>query len=273
MSSMNRTILTILMLIAPALVHAGGADDNQGWSFSQRFQGTSNGLGTILKTSSAATYNFNEHVKVYAGVPVYFTRASISSGNAGFVNGLGNVYSGLFTIVGSPSTFRYASDLSFTLPTGNVTGGFSTGHPTVDWTNTFSHSFATVTPFASAGLSNTISDTTFFVQPFVSDGIVSHLEAGALINATRHLTVGGSGFGIHATGAQQITTRSRRGTSQQTLGPLQVATDQGFSTWVTVRPTTNTDLQGGYSRSLGYQLNTLFFGVGFHFGHGIALTK
>jgi hypothetical protein len=270
---MNRTTLIILMLIAPALVHAGGADDNQGWSFSQRFQGTSNGLGTILKTSSAATYNFNEHVKVYAGVPVYFTRAAVSSGNASFVNGLGNVYSGLFTIAGSPSTLRYASDLSFTVPTGNVTSGFSTGHSTVDWTNTFSHSFTAVTPFASAGLSNTISDTTFFVQPFVSDGIVSHLEAGALINATRHLAVGGSGFGIHATGAQQITTRSRRGASQQTLGPLQVATDQGFSTWVTVRPNTNTDLQGGYSRSMGYQLNTFFFGIGFHFGHGIALIK
>jgi len=40
---MNRTILIILMLIAPALVHAAGADDNQGWSFSQRFQGTSTG--------------------------------------------------------------------------------------------------------------------------------------------------------------------------------------------------------------------------------------
>jgi hypothetical protein len=272
MSSMCRTILVTTLLIAPALVHAEGADDDQGWSFSQRFQGTSNGLGTILKTNSAATYNFNDHVKLYAGVPIYFTRASVASGSASFVNGLGNVYSGLFTIVGSPSTLRYASDLSFTLPTGNVTGGFSTGHPTVDWTNTFSHSFGVVTPYASAGIANTISDTTFFVQPFVSDGIVSHVEAGALVNVTRHLTVGGSGFGIHATGAQQITTRSR-GASQQTLGPLQVASDQGFSTWATVRPKTNTDLQVGYSRSVGYQLDTLFFGVGFHFGHGIALIK
>jgi hypothetical protein len=56
-------------------------------------------------------------------------------------------------------------------------------------------------------------------------------------------------------------------TQQQTLGPAAVANDNGFSTWVMLRPTSSSDLQFGYSRSNTYQLNSLFFGIGFHIGH------
>jgi hypothetical protein len=266
-------MLALTLLATPAIINAQGASDNGGWSFAQRFQGSSNSLGVILKTSSTATYNFNEHIKAYAGVPAYFTREASSSGNTSFVNGLGNVYSGLFLIAGNSSSLRYASDLTFTLPTGDVSGGFSTGHPTVDWTNTFSHSFGTVTPYGSAGIANTISDTQFFIRPFSSDGMVSHFEAGALVNLTSRVTVGGSGYAIRANGAQVIINQGPHGATQQTTGPIQVANDQGLSAWTSVRPNTSTDFQIGYSHSAGYQLDTVFFGVGFHFGHGVSVIK
>jgi hypothetical protein len=56
-------------------------------------------------------------------------------------------------------------------------------------------------------------------------------------------------------------------TQQQTLGPAAVANDNGVSAWVMLRPTSSSELQFGYSRSNTYQLNSLFFGIGFHIGH------
>jgi hypothetical protein len=267
---MNRTVLIMALLFAPALLHAQGTDDNTGWSFSQRLQGSSNALGLILKSTSTATYSFNEHIKAYAGVPFYFTRQASSTS---FLNGLGNVYSGIFAIAGSPSSVRYTSDLVFTAPTGDVSGGFSTGHPTVDWTNTFSHAFGPLMPFGSVGIANTISDTNFFVRPFASDGVVTHFEAGALVNLNSHVSVGGSAYGVRSSGAQVIINQGRQGSAQRTNVPIQVANDNGFSSLVSVRPNLSTDLQIGYSRSEGYRLNSLFFGVDFHFGHGVPVIK
>src|SRR5262249_52873457 len=145
-----------------------------------------------------------------------------------------------------------------------------------------------------------------------SKGVVGHYEAGTLMNIAPHLGIGGSVYGVRATGEQEIiskvveesvvpqsaattapqsspggalgTVSSITGvgktlasagnsavpvvfeTQQQTLGPAAVANDHGFSTWLTVRPASSTDIQIGYSRSQTYQLNSLFFGVGFRVG-------
>jgi hypothetical protein len=209
-------------------------------------------------------------------------------------------------------TIHYTSDLVATAPTGDTSRGFSTGHPTVDWTNTFSHTFSSVIPYLSIGAANTISDTSFFVRPFSSKGIVGHYEAGTLINVAPRVTIGGSAYGVRATGEQEIISKvvetpvtqpvtaaaqqqSSPGgvlgtvtqitgigntqqnsvnnavpvvfeTQQQTIGPAAVANDHGFSTWLSVRPGSSTDFQIGYSRSQTYQLNSLFFGVGFRVG-------
>jgi hypothetical protein len=241
------------------------------------------------------------------------------------MNGIGNVYSGLFLTTANSTPLHYSSDLVFTMPTGDVSRGFSTGHPTVDWTNTFSHSFSRLTPYASAGIANTISDTSFFVRPFTSKGIVSHFETGTLINIAPRVGFGASAYAVRAAGQQEIVSKvvevpapqtstaqqqpsssnpvstvvqnagngngalgnilGHNGSSnssstpavfqteQQTVGPAQIANDQGFSTWMTLRPTLSTDLQIGYSRSAAYHLDSFFFGIGFHFGHGISVIK
>jgi hypothetical protein len=316
MTFKNRTLFMMALLFFPILLNAAADDDERGWSASQQFQGTSNAAGVVLKTSSTAVYSFNQHIDAYTGIPVYFARATSSSGKTQFVNGIGNVYSGLLVTAGDPAAIHYSSDLVFTVPTGDPKRGFSTGHPTIDWTNTFSHSFAAVTPYASIGAANTISDTSFFVRPFSSKGIVSHFEAGALIDVAPRLSIGASGYGLRATGQQQINSKvvdepsppqsgssqqqpsqggvlsnigksaglgnglSNTGrdrapavfqTQQETVGPAAVANDHGFSAWLTVRPTPLTDFHVGYSRSVAYQLNSLFFGVGFRFGHHVSV--
>src|SRR5579883_491552 len=236
-SSMNRTILMMTLLFVPALAHAQAADDNKGWSFSQRFQGSTNSMGTVLKETSTATYNFNDHFKAYGGVPFYFTKESGSTGSSSFVNGIGNVYSGLFALAGDPSKIRYVSDLSFTLPTGDMTRGFSTGHPTVDWTSTVVHTFGSFIPYGSAGIANTMSDTSFFVQPFSVSGFVTHYEAGALFNANSHVGFGGSAYGMRASGTQQSLTPAKNGNASAQPGntPLLIANDHGFYGWVRLK--------------------------------------
>src|SRR5215831_16415995 len=135
----NRTyLLVIALLLAPTLLHSAAApDDERGWWFSERFQGTSNSAGLVLKANSTAGYTVNNQVQVYSGLPVYFTResASTTSGTPTFVNGIGNAFTGLLINAGNDS-LKYSSDLVLTAPTGDRSRGFSTGHVTADWTNT-----------------------------------------------------------------------------------------------------------------------------------------
>jgi len=44
------------------------------------------------------------------------------------------------------------------------------------------------------------------------------------------------------------------------------ANDHGMSGWFGVTPSPGVDLHIGYTRSIAYDFNTLFFGVGFRVG-------
>ena len=145
------------MILAIALAlqaqAAPSGDEERGWSFAQRFQGSTNSAGVILKTNSTLFYQLNQHVEMYGGVPVYFARESSANSTTGspkFMNGVGNVFTGLVFSTSSPMV-NFSSDLVATAPTGDKDRGFSTGHVTVDWTNTLSRSFESITPFASIG--------------------------------------------------------------------------------------------------------------------------
>jgi hypothetical protein len=288
MKSMRKSMrMIVALLLVPAFLQgAAASDDERGWSFSQRFQGNSNSAGIVLKTNSTLGYSFNSHLKLYGGLPVYFAREATSSGatSPAFMNGIGNAFTGLLFST-NHSEVDYSSDLVVTAPTGDKNRGFSTGHATVDWTNTFSHSYSSFTPYASIGAANTISDTAFFVRPFASKGIVAHFEGGALIDVLPHVGVGASGYGIRAAGEQQIISKvvgppvsaatapavnaSKKGafeTQHETVSTAEIANDHGFSTWLSLRPGSTTDFLVGYSRSATYGLNSLFFGMGFRVG-------
>jgi hypothetical protein len=193
-----------------------------------------------------------------------------------------------------------------TAPTGDKTNGFSTGRATVDWTNTFSHKVSAVTPFVEIGLANTLSDTSLFVRPFTTLGFVGHFDGGATIALSRYVDVGVSAYAVRAAGQQTIiskivgrgkttsttpiahavsgtgaTASAAAGangsghngsptavfeTASQTVGTSSLANDHGFSSWFGVNAGANVDFQVGYTRSVGYDPNTLFARIGFRFG-------
>src|SRR5262252_11159909 len=279
-----RGLCTVFIIVALALPVL--AEDGPGWTFSGRFQGSSNSSGLVMKADPTLSYSFNPHFQTYAGLPLYFVHESsaIQASN-GFANGLGNAYVGLHLGVDNDS-LNFGSSVEATAPTGSKDKGFSTGRATIDWTNSFSHRFSSITPFANIGLANTVSDTSFFVRPFTSLGLVSHFDGGAKFSLSQFVDVAASAYGVRAAGQQRIfsklfkrqsttsATTSSTGTgkrvfetSGETVGTADLANDQGFSTWLTAHSGSKINFLAGYTRSAGYDLNTVFFGVGFRVGH------
>jgi hypothetical protein len=204
----------------------------------------------------------------------------------GVMSGVGNAFLGFgFGVRGD--SLNYSSNLELTAPTGDKSRGFSTGRVTADWTNRFSRTFSSFTPFGSFGIANTISDTSFFVRPFTSLGLVGHFEGGATYDLLPAMRVGASAYAVSGAGKQRIFSKvvARNGTSSsgrgnatgtstssvfdtqaETVTEASGANDHGFSTWLGVSRGREFDLYGGYSRSVNYDFNTLFFGVGFRIG-------
>jgi hypothetical protein len=292
---MRRFVSILIVLAFASPIFAQDA----GWTFSGRFQGSSNDSGLITKVDPTLGYDFNRHVRTYIGLPVYLVKKSTTTTpttpptttteTIGSGAGVGNAYLGFDFTVDSDAV-NFVSTIEATAPTGNEQKGFSTGRMTVDWTNTFSHSFTSVTPFASAGLANTVSDTSFFVRPFSSLGLVSHFDGGLRYAVSPVFDIGALVYAVQASGEQKVfsklldrgpattgttsTTSSvtdtgkNRGfdTKHEIIGTAELANDHGVSTWVSAHAGSKTDLQVGFTRSAGYDLNTVFFGIGFHFG-------
>jgi hypothetical protein len=280
-------VFIVIAVAAPVF-----AQDGQGWTFSGRLSGTSNSSAFVTKADSTLGYGVNRHLHTYVGVPVYIVKGSSTTQTPStFMSGLGNAYLG-FNVYADSDSVNYTSTVEATAPTGSRDEGFSTGHVTVDWTNSFSHSFSSVTPFASIGLANTVSDTSFFVRPFTSSGLVSHFDGGATFALAPFADLGASGYAVKASGEQTIISKSFRElaaapttptsptsnlrgqatdktpvfkNNRRILGGPELADDHGFSTWVAARAS-KMDFQVGYTRSVGYDLNSVFFGVGFRIG-------
>ena len=111
-----------------------------------------------------------------------------------------------------------------------------------------------------------------------------YFDGGGKFHLSQLVDVGASAYGVRAAGQQRIiskifkrqsttaATASGTGknrvfeTSGETVGTADLANDRGVSTWLAVHAS-KMDFQAGYTRSAGYDLNTLFFGVGFRVGH------
>ncbi len=68
---------------------------------------------------------------------------------------------------------------------------------------------------------------------------------------------------VYLAGLQQI---FRKRTDFEVVGDADLARDHGFSSWVCVYPGRNLDLSVGYSRSVQYDFNSVFFGLGWSLG-------
>lgn len=274
-----------LVAAAASLLAQDSAESGR-FTFDAHMQGSSNSLGAVTRLDTSAGYLLTKHWSISFGLPYYFVNPSSSTQaytGTGSFNGVGNVFSALRFELPNP-VVSYVSTVTGTAPTGDRNQGLSTGHATVDWSNYFERAFGPLTPFGEIGIANAVSDTQFFVRPYASYGFVTHAQGGARYRLLPWISVGGSGYLIEPNGQQTVVSRvvtrhgpanvavpgSARGllkrvfeTESVTTGPADIARDHGVSTWAALGVQPSFNVYAGYTRSMSYSLNTVFFGVGF----------
>jgi hypothetical protein len=273
-----------MLVLCQLAVFAQTGEDTRGFLLNERISGSASSLGLITKFDTSAGYQFNRYLAVEAGLPVYSVNPSSSvSQTTGTqaATGIGNAYADLRLTFENPLV-NYTSLATVAAPTGDKAAGFSTGHVTYDWSNLFDRSFGRTTPFVNLGIANTITDTPFFIRPFTSYGFVTHLEGGASYKLFRRISVGASVYAIEPAGQQTVISKLVKGQGQNsgsgsgrshhgvfeeagtTVGNASIARDDGFSTWLSARPSRYATFLIGYSRSVEYGLDSVFFGVNFN---------
>jgi len=285
-----RTVLAILLLLittaGPVAAQTTAAakpnpQEEKGFTSYAEFGGSSNSDGQVYELNSSVGYNFSQHFGMDVAVPIYFVHASSSTaGGSTSNNGLGNPHVDLRLKFSNPAV-NYGSVLTGWVPTADTKKGLSTGRATFDWTNRFDRSFSRLTPFAEAGIGNTIADSRLFIRPFTSLGFNAHFQAGANFDLWKFFSVGASAYDILPSGQQTIFSKlvkqqpggnsnSSHGrvfeNNAQTTGTAAIARDNGYSTWVDASPNRYLDMELGYTHSVHYALNTVSFSVGVNIG-------
>lgn len=284
------TLLSAILIGQAALFAQTELTDESGITLHERISGSGSTLGFISKFDTSLGYQFNRYLAVEGGLPFYTVHPSSSvsqTTGAQSATGIGNAYGDVRLTLLNPAV-NLTSLLTVAAPSGDKNTGFSTGHITYDWSNLFDRSFGSVTPFVDLGIANTITDTPFFVRPFSSYGFATHVEGGAHYKLARIFSVGASGYAIEPSGQQTVYSKLIRGnaqnpggghghhgvfdTSGQTVGTAAITRDDGFSGWFSARLSRYAFFEIGYSRSIEYALNGVFFGIDFNLSpliHGL----
>lgn len=282
----TRTILKLVLVLSFIAGQLFAQTKDRGPLLTVDFSGSSMDPAWVFKLDTTAGYRFNSHLEIDFGLPVYFVHVQEDSIDGySSKNGIGNAYIDLRVML-SHKAWGFSSELRGTAPTGDKDNGFSSGRATLDWTNYINLSLGKWTPFGSLGIANTVSDVHFFNRPFTSLGLVGHVEGGITIDPISRIRIGGSGYAVLPSGEQKIYSKVIRGqgngsvaasgsgkgrnrpfeTESVTIGESEIAKDHGVSGWIEIYPSSNVTFELGYSRSISYEANSLFFSARFDFG-------
>lgn len=277
-------VAAVCVLFAASVRAQAEYEPSRGPIWYESVMGSSSSLGQVTRFDSVGGFNFSNHFGVDFGVPILFVHASSATSGLRSANGLGDVYGDLrFTFNTEP--VNYVSTITVTAPTGDPNKGFSTGRATVNWNNLFDRSFGAVTPYANIGIGNSILDTTYFVRPYTTLGVVTHFEGGASYRVWRMLSVHGSGYVIEPSGQQKVFSKllNKGGAagssgashgrvfanSPETVGSAALDRDRGVSLGADARLNSIVNLSLGYTHSFSYALDTVYFGLGFNVGRAL----
>lgn len=266
---------------------AGGAEKGKGgftpgWGYGVKYEGSTDGDGTVTDLASGLGYNFSRHFGVDMGVPYYFigTPSAVKQKNAQAVSGDGLGSVGMDLKWNYPEeAFTYTSTIHLGAPTGDEKKGLSVGHATWNWSNHLEHAFDYLTPFVDGGLGNTIPDTRYFQRPYMTFGYNASAEAG-METDPGPLSLTASAYDIAPWGTQLEISRifrctagtkctaagtstNRRGYTQTSVqtGGASLTRDNGFNAGVELKPLKYLDLEADYSHSVPLRLNTFSFGI------------
>lgn len=276
-----RVVRLWLALATLAVASAAGAQapnpepetGSRGFNAYESFRGSVDSVGTVLKVDSSAGYDFNQHVGVFAGVPLYFSHDSeiIAGEGSRQRTGMGDIYFGGDLYLPSRAA-DFTTTLTIGAPIGSVANGFGTGHTTADWSNRLRKKLGPLAPFAVAGVSNSVPDTETLTRTFSSLGNLFHFEEGADFDVSRRVYVGASAYQIVPFGSQQVFDRLADDRNLAATGSDSIR-ENGFDAWIGFEPTRTMRTEIGYSRSGTFAVNRISFNLSLNVGRLLRLRR
>jgi hypothetical protein len=249
-----------------------------GITLNTAFNGSADSDSSVYDWTTTTGYMFNKHFSANVGVPILVVRGTTSTGTTTSNSGLGNIF-GQVQFADKNPVLNFGSVATVALPTGDSSKGLSTGRVTFDWTNQVAKELGRFTPFLSAGVANSIFDSSYRHKPYTTLGTLAHFEAGTSFDLGRSLTISASTYDIAPWGTQKVYSRvigKGAGGAQAakhgrvyldnavTSGGSSIDSDNGFNADLDFNPWKYVDFDFGFSHSVHYQLNTFSFGVGFN---------
>lgn len=248
-----------------------------------------NSLGWTSEMDTGVGYDFNRAFSAQVGVPFYLVSATTttSSGTGtttttSHYNSVGDAYLGL-NLHKKTDSFAFATGLVGTAPTGSRTNGISTGRPTITWANRAEKDFGHLTPFAEATLGNSLSSTQRFRRPFTTLGAVSTVTGGTSIDLFKSVSFEASAYDVLPFGDQKMYSHlggqvsagaGGQGSSHRpfqsasvTSGTSSLTKDHGFTGDLSFNPIRRMSVDFAYTRSIGYDLDSIGASVSFRLGH------
>jgi hypothetical protein len=287
---------------APPDTHAPAVPEpttTKGFSYATSFTGdhdSTTGWSTVM--DSSVSYDFNRIFGVTLGMPLYLSHNGYNSdvvvrGNKvppliTTYNALGDLYLDL-KLSAPDSWVGYQATLAGTAPTGDTSSGISTGRPTFDLNNHMEHAWGFFTPLAEFGFGDSSALVNRRVRrPYTTLGPLSHFKAGADFAFLKAFDFQVAGYEDLPVGNQKVYSHLFRklktpivlaGGRVKRYRLLRVDTgdgileDNGLSNTMTISLGKHVDLSGIYQRSLRQSLDTVQFGIGFHFGRSSGKTS
>ena len=267
------TIATTLLGASALFAQANPAAEETGFTAFEGIRGSTSNQGQFMIFDTSLGYDFNRHVGMDLGVPVYLIRATpnIAPGEVhSWDYNLGDPYWDL-RLTFDNKVVNYATAFTVTVPVSE-TGAFSTGRLGLDWFNHFDKPIYRFMPYVNLGISNGLLDTRLLSQPFRifdsfrSLGFLADAEGGSTFKISNHLSVGGSYYELIPSGSQKL--YSANGITNFFLVPnggstSQITHDRGVTAFVRINPTRFLYLEPAYVHSLKFGDDAATLTLGF----------
>ena len=248
----------VLIVLGATGLWAQTTDVNyKGFTAYEEARASTGDSGQFVVLDTNIGYDFNKHVGMDVGIPVYFVRPTLPGQTHQWDNELGDPYLDLRLTADNP-VVNYSTAITVSIP-ARETGAFSTGRAGINWFNHFDRPIYRFTPFVNAGIGNGILDTRLLSQPFrltqlfKTLGFIADLEGGADFTVMRGVKVGGSYYALEPSGPQKIYGKRRPNNVQGvplTPDASLVTHDRGYSAWLRIQPSRFFYLEPGYSHSI-----------------------
>lgn len=248
---------------------------DHGFTAFEQVRAIDSDLGQFAVVDTSIGYNFNQHVGIDIGEPVFFLRPTVPGMTHHWNIDGGDPYADL-RLAFDNKVLNYATSFTATVPV-HGTSAFSTGRIGLDWFNHFDHSFGRLTPFVNGGLSNGIVDTNLLSQPFrlVQNfrtlGFLADVEGGMSVRLVDRLKVGGSYYELIPGGDQKVFINGVQDLAilPNGIAPSNVTHDHGYTGFVRLTPTRFMFVEAAYVHSialnddaatvtLGFDLRSIF---------------